>query len=123
VVIYPSGTVEPGVGTLCRIESSTGWGEVETVVSVDMTQRGDNCKDLAALIRSIGRADNRIDMKLKPQEMIGRCIPPVVSNSAEFLPSDFHFAQSRHVLPRAIKIQSTSPSSVSKLKSFMSQVH
>jgi hypothetical protein len=67
-----------GGETFCRIESSTGWGEVETVISVDMIRWASNWNDLATLIWSIGRADNRIDMNRKTawalaiRKMIGR---------------------------------------------------
>ena len=51
-----------GKETFCRIESSTGCGEVEAVVSVDMIRWGRKWNGLAGLIRSIGRTDRRIDM-------------------------------------------------------------
>ena len=61
----PSGTAERGGVTFCRIESSTGWGEVEAVESVDMMRWGNIWNCLAVLIRIIGRMDSRIDMSRK----------------------------------------------------------
>jgi len=108
-----SGTAELGGETFCRIESSTGWGEVEAVASVDMMRWGSNWNGLAVLILSIGRTDSRIDMsrkRLGRHEMIGR-LNPAVSNTAEFSHQIFTFAD----LDMSDKIQTTTPHFISEV--------